>query len=235
MLKFNGKNLDEFNIIVTNGMSFTSAAQDIELKEVSGIDGDIAISNKRLKGFDRSFPFAILSKETIETDFQNLSSFLKKDDKWHELEWSGNPDYIYKAMYIEEINIEMIVKKYGKGVLNFRFKPVKYLKSGLTEMALGNSINNPTLRPAKPRIEIKGSGSITVKFGQSELKLTAVDGGVIVDSQSQTITDLTGQRPQFNKMLSYPFPEILPGNQVVTKTGNISSIKIIPRWEVVAT
>ncbi|MDN5445774.1 MAG: hypothetical protein L0F86_00060 [Lactococcus lactis] len=98
-------------------------------------------------------------------------------------------------------------------------------------MVLPATITNPTSRLAKPIITIKGSGNISLKIGANTLSLKGVDGGVIVDSLTQTITSLDGSRTQFTKMTSYPFPFIEPGKQVVTKTGTITECKIIPRWE----
>lgn len=235
MLKFNGKELTDFNIDILSDLTFSAPAHDVEFMEVPGVDGDIAISNNRLKSFDRSFPFVMRSKTSIEKDFQELSDFLKQDDGWHDLEWIGSDGFVYQAMYHEQVDLGRIVNTLGKGVLNFRMKPVKHLKTSLVEVDLGSSINNPYKRTAKPKLTIKGSGNMTINIGSSILKLQNIDGGVIVDSKSETITDLTGKRSQYDKLVSYPFPVIGQGNNIVTKTGSITSIKIIPRLEVVAT
>lgn len=235
MLKFNGKELTDFNIDILSDLTFSAPAHDVKFMEVPGVDGDIAISNNRLKSFDRSFPFVMRSKVSIEKDFQELSNFLKQDDSWHDLEWIGSDGFVYKAMYHEQVDLGRIVNTLGKGVLNFRMKPVKHLKTSLVEVDLGSSINNPYKRTAKPKLTIKGSGNMTINIGSSLLRLQNVVDGVIVDSASQTITDLTEKRSQFDKMVSYPFPVINPGNNNITKTGTISSVKIIQRLEVVAT
>ena len=92
---------------------------------------------------------------------------------------------------------------------------------------------DPTGRVAKPIITIKGTGNITLNIGTSTLSLKNVDTGVIIDSLTETITSLDGSRTQFNKMTSYPFPKIAPGNQTITTSGTITECKIIPRWEVI--
>lgn len=233
MLKYNGKNLEDFNIKIGHELEITSPEVDMEFYEIKGLDGDVAISNDRLKGFERSFPF-IMKSSNVEKDFNELMTFLRKDVGWHDLTF-GSSEYTYKAMTVEQMNINRVVKRFGRGVLTFRMKPVKYITSSLSKLPLGTSINNPTTRSSKPQLIIEGSGNITITIGKSKLTLKNVDKGVIIDSSSQTITNLSGTQAQFDKMTSYPFPEIAPGNNTVTKTGTITSIQIVPRWEVVAT
>lgn len=235
MLKFNNKDLTTYNIRILNDITFSAPSQDITTNQIRGLDGDVVISNERLNSFDMSFPFVVLSKTNIEKDLQNLAEFLTSDVKWHDLEWVGSPEYVYKALYHQQLDLQRVVNKLGKGVLNFKMKPVKYLKSSLNEVTLGTGIYNPFLRAAKPIIKITGSGDMTLALGQSKINLKNVSGGIILDSQTQSAYDLTGQRPQFDKMATYDFIEIASGTHPVVKTGNITSIKIIPRFEVVAT
>lgn len=234
MLKYNGKNLEDFNIKIEHNLEVTSPEVDMDFYEIKGLDGDIAISNDRLKGFERSFPF-VMKSSSVEKDFNDLMTFLRKDVGWHDLTFAGSDGYTYKAMVVEQMNLNRVVKRFGRGVLTFRMKPVKYVTSSLNKLPLGTSINNPTTRSSKPQVIIEGSGNITITIGKSKLTLKNVDKGVIIDSSSQTITNLSGTQAQFDKMTSYPFPEIAPGNNTVTKTGTITGIQIVPRWEVVAT
>lgn len=235
MLKFNNKELTDFNVGILADLTFSAPEQDIEFVEIKGLDGDLAISNDRLKSFDRSFPFVMNSQDSIETDFGQLTDFLLSSPGWHQLEWVGSPDHIYTAMYFEQSDMSRIVRTLGKGVLNFRMKPTKKLKTGLKEVSLDSSITNPTNRASKPLITIKGNGNMSLQIGKHKLDLKNVDSGLIIDVETGSATDLTGKRNQYDKVVNYPFPVIEPGKQTILKTGNITSVTVIPRWEVVAT
>lgn len=226
--------MKDFGIIIEHNLEIASPERDIDFYEIKGLDGDVAISNDRLKGYERSFPF-VMKSDNVEQSFADLVSFLDSSVGWKELRFGGSKGYVYEAMYVDRMNLDRIVKRFGRGVLTFRMKPVKYLESGLTKQTLGASITNPTKRDSKPMLIIEGTGNITVNIGKSKLTLKGVDKGVIIDSRSQTVYNLAGTQAEFNKMTSYPFPTIAPGKNTVTTTGTITKIEVIPRWEVVAT
>lgn len=234
---FLGKNSLDFGLRIEDGVSFDSPELDFDFHEIKGLDGDLAVYNHRLKSVNKSIPVTIfpIQGKTIVNQITDISEWLKSSLNYSDLIIDDDSDYAYSALFFNQYNIEKFLRYYGKTVLTFKIKPLKYLKSSMTEVLLGSSINNPTNRKAKPKLVIKGSGNMTIKIGKSELNLKGVDGGVIVDSQSQTITDLTGERSQFNKMTSYPFPAIEPGNNIIVKTGSITSVSIVPRFEVIAT
>lgn len=230
--KYLGKTSNDFNLIINPGVSNTSPARDIEYIAVSGLDGELSIDNNRLKNVTKSFPVTSDGVD-IEDNITAISNWLKISRGWNQLEDSEDPNYVYIAQVSDEYEFDTLLSDFGKAVIKFVIKPYKYLKSGLYEIDLPSAINNPTRRVAKPIITIKGSGNITLNIGSSTLSLKGVDSGVIIDSLTETITSLDGSRTQFNKMTSYPFPKIAPGNQTITTSGNVTECRIVPRWEVI--
>lgn len=235
MFKYNNKNLEDFGLRLLNDLTFASPEEDVDFVEIKGRDGVVTMPNNRLDVVKRTFEFYINTKgyRSIEEASEQLINHLRKDKGFFDLEWTGDTKHIYKAMHHEVLSVGRINDKLGRVDLTFTMHPVKYVKGGFTEVPLGTSINNPTSRPSSPRLKITGTGNITIKIGKDSLVLKNVDGGVIVDSQSHTITDLSGTRPQWDKVTSYPFPKISTGSNAVTKTGSVTSITVIPRWEVV--
>lgn len=231
--EYKGKKSIDFGIMISEELKHESPGYDVEFIKIDGVDGEYAMKDATLKNYSKNFP--IILEDTSQGVINSISDWLKGTIAWYELTLSYDPNYIYIAMFNDEYQLGNNSIDYEKSILPFTCKPLKYLKSSMNETTLGSSINNPTSRTAKPKLIIKGSGNITVKIGSSELTLKNVDGGVIVDSQAQTITDLTGKRSQFNKMTSYPFIQIKPGHNTVLKTGTITSVSIVPRFEVIAT
>lgn len=230
-----GKNSFDFGMRVEEGVTFESPERDYEFVEIKGLDGDIAVDNNRLKSVTKSFPVTIfpIPGKTFAEQITDISNWLKAKTGTTAIEVSNEPDYQYSGIYYEQYSLEKFLRQYGKVVLNFKIKPTKFLKTGLTEIALPATITNQTNRNARPKMVIKGTGNITINIGTSTLTLKNVDGGVIVDSLAQTITTLDGTRPAWDKMTSYPFPVIAPGKQTILKTGTITDVKIIPRFEVI--
>lgn len=218
-----------------DGLVFSSPERDIQFEEIRGRDGDVPIDNQRLRSVEKSFPVTMfpLTNKTIYQQTTDISNWLKQATGNSLIEVSSEPEYVYLGMYFEKYSIDQFMTKYGKAVLNFKVMPYKFLKSGLTESILGTTITNPTNRQARPKITIKGTGNITLKIGPSVWELKNVDGGVVIDTLLDVVTNLTGGVSAWDKITTYPLPTIPPGTHAVTKTGTITEIKIIPRWEVI--
>lgn len=227
--KFKNKNSLDFGLYISEDFAITSPSARGEFIEIAGSDGEVFTGDDKLKNTKISIPVYLSDKSKIN----EIANWLKSDVGWYDLTFNSDPQYIYRAIMTDEYEFTETFDWLGKGVLSFNIKPYKFLKSGMTEIALGTSITNPLSRTSKPKITITGTGNISLTIGKSNLTLKGVDGGIVIDSLYQTVTDLTGKKLQWNKVTSYPLPEITTGANSVTKTGTITSIKIIPRWEAI--
>lgn len=234
-LIYNNRATTEFNLKLENGVTFVSPSKNFELEKIGGLDGEVVTGDGTLNNIVRDFPFTVSSdkKRNVQEIATELSNWLKSGNEWHDLEFSGDSDYIYRAIYIDEYNLDRITNFYGKVVLSFVCKPYKFLKSGREEIALGTNIINPSNRPSRPKITIKGTGNITLKIGDALWEFKNVSGGIVVDTLLNVVTTLDGEGLAWDKTITYPLPKIESGKQLVTKTGTITDIKIIPNWEVV--
>lgn len=235
--EYKGKKSSDFFLTIEGNVSFGSASYDLSLKEVPGVDGDLAVSNQRIKGLDKIFPcrLRLPPNKKIEEVITDISNWLKTDISWDDLFFSADPQFIYRALYYEEYNVERIVSFYGKTALKFRIKPYKYFKDSLSpiEVTNGQYLTNKGTRPSKPLLRIEGTGDITIKFGSNQIRLKGVDQGIIVDLQAQVVTSLDGSRPAYDKVYTYPFPDFPVGRHRVTWTGDVTKVELTPRWEVV--
>ena len=234
-LIYNGRATTEFNLKLENGVTFASPSRNFELERIGGLDGEVVTGDGTLNNVTRDFPFTVSSdkKRNVQEIATELSTWLKSSNEWHDLEFSGDPDYIYRAIYIDEYNLDRITNFYGKVVLSFVCKPYKFLKSGRQEITLGTNIINPTNRPSRPKITIKGTGNITLKIGDALWEFKNVSGGIVVDTLLNAVYNLDKSALAWDKTITYPLPRIAPGKQLVTKTGTVTDIKIIPNWEAI--
>lgn len=235
---YKGVDSRDMNLIIENDVSYPSPESDIELIEVVGRDGDLAVDNKRLKGVDFSLPVVIKTSDntTVNKTAHKINQWLKSDVGWHTLRISVDDDYEYIAMIYEQFDIQETLKNYGRTIITFRLKPFKR-RTGEKEIIITNGtiLHNPEDRPSKPLIHIIGQGDITVKKnGEDWFILRSVQDYITIDSEMMGVykDDLA----QFNKMvgvLNPMFPLLDKGDNEITWVGNVTKFEITPRWEAI--
>lgn len=237
--KYKGVSSLDMHLQIENDISFTSPEADVDMVEVLGRDGELLVDNKRLKGTTFSIPVRIWTNDgtTVNEVATNISNWLKSDIGWHELEFSGSPDYVYTATMVDEFDIQETLKNFGRTVITFRMKPYKRKAGVIQETILsGQTLINEESRDAKPLIYIEGTGDITLqKNGEDWLRLKGVDEFIYIDSEMMSVYKHRSL-PQFNKMdstLKPMFPHLTVGENTITWTGNVAKVEINPRWEAI--
>lgn len=230
---YKNKKGTDFYLRAINAIGFSSPERDIDYLSVQGRDGDLIMDNGRYQSVLIRIPVEMNppAHVNVEELASRIANWLLTDINYHDFIWEHDIDFVYKALFNESFATERLLSNLGRTVLNFRFHPLKYRKESLVETVVVNNsvINNPFEIAAKPLLKITGNGNINLTIANSTpLVLQGVDGGIIIDSETQTVTSLDGERTQFAKMYSYPFPEIKPGNNLVTFTG-ATSVTIIKR------
>lgn len=237
--EYKGKRSTDFHLYIENELTIPIPEQDIELMEIVGKDGDLAIDKKRLKGVSKSFPciLDVPIGRDVASVAKEISEWLRNDVGWDKLIFSGYEGYEYEALCYETFNIEETLRTRGKTVINFRLKPYKFKVGSRESLNINNgqAIVNTEKRPSKPIIKITGTGNITVKNnGIDWLILTSVDGYITIDSARMSIyKDNTSLFSKMNANLSPLFPLLGPGENKLTWTGNVTKLELAPRWEAV--
>jgi len=233
MFIYKNRRSDDMGLKIEGGLTFTAPARDIEILEVQGRDGDVIIDNGRYRSVNHSLPCRIVLPpgQNLEMATTKIHDWLSTDQNYHDFIWSGDPDFTYKALVYEEYETQRVLHRYGRTVLKFRFHPIKYLTSSLEERAVSHEeiIYNPYQIEAKPLIKLLGTGDMTLYIGNQELVLRSVDRGINLDSETQTVTSFDGQRTEFDKMFSYPFPVLQPGNNLITFGENVEAMYVTAR------
>lgn len=233
MFTYKGKSSHEMDLKLENNLVFTAPSRDIEFVTVDGKDGDIAFDKRRYESVIRSIPCTLIPNDRtdIEQLIHNINDWLSTDVGYHDFTWSGDASFVYKAIVSEGYDIQRLLSRYGKTVLSFRFHPIKYLASSLVERSVANNsnINNPYNLPAKPIIRLIGNGNLKIYIGDELLDLRNVLNGITIDCETQTVTSANGQFTEFDKMFSYPFPSLKPGNNTITFSENVQEMYITPR------
>lgn len=232
---FNSLKSTDFNMYINAEYEIASSVPDYQTVEVPGRDGDLIIPNDRYKSFVQELPIIYLGKyKEVVQKINQARQIMLADSNWHDFLFSFDSDYIYRAAYLSSFPIKKTSTSITQ-TLQFNMMPYKYLISGnnLIELHDGVQLKKEGTLDAKPLITVVGNGDISIAIGNSKLNLKGIDGGLIMDSEAQTCTDLTGTRTQFDKMYGN-FIQVLGAskNKDVSITGDVQKVEMIPRWAV---
>ena len=232
MFTYKGISSKEMHLRVLNDVLFASPTRDVNMIQVPGRDGDLVMDNGRYNSVIRSIPCRLEapSHTNVEDLINQINNWLVSDAKFHEFEWENDADFKYLARVEGDVISQRVLSRFGKTTVDFRLHPIKYLKSMLTprQIATGTSIFNQFNVEAKPLIRLVGSGNITINIGGRSLTLERIGSGCIIDSETQTITDLQGRVTLFESMCS-SFPVLKPGNNQITFDRNDIGVYVTPR------
>lgn len=232
---FNGVSSLTHGLRVTKDYIITSTGNDVEVIAVPGRDGELIIPNKRLKSKPIELPCTIKSNKPLSEVAVDISNWLLVDG-YKDLTLSWDPEFVYKACYIETFEIAAIMKQFGTIKLNFKCHPIKFYKDGLTKFSASDSlsINGKGNVQAKPIIKLIGSGTTTLSINGRRTMLKDVQGHIVLDMQAGQV--YSGNLPAWDKVVrspQYQMPYLDPGRNLISWDGNFTA-EITPYWGVKA-
>ena len=121
----------------------------------------------------------------------------------------------------------------GMFTLEFDCKPQRFLKSGEepVEFTANGILYNRTMQNAKPLLRVYGTGAGTVGIGSETITISAISTYVDIDCE---IMDAYKGAVNCNGNVSFTDDIVLgPGENNISKSGNISKVVITPRWWII--
>ena len=228
---FNGISSQDLHIQVQTEPDYDFPEKDYEVTHVPGRNGDIVIDQGSWQNVSRKYNLAMDAVKISYTEVASkLVQWLHSASGYARLEDSYEPDFYRMAMYKDSGSISNIYNKAGQIEVEFTCKPQRYFKSGEVAdiFTTSTEYRNPTDFPAKPLIKIHGSGSGTVGIGTYTVTINDILDGMIVDSEQQ---DTYKDQTNCNSRVSIAeYPKLVSGNNVISISGGVTSIEIIPRW-----
>ena len=145
--------------------------------------------------------------------------------------FANRPGGFYHARVVNQIPFEKILRgnPHLAFAVNFRCKPFWYLKdvAPITLTQSGSFVTNPGSVFTEPVITVYGTGAITLMVGMIITELEGISGSITLNSQLQEAYSGT---TSMNGAISGEFPVLLPGQNAVSWTGNVTSLNVIPNW-----
>jgi phage-related protein len=233
---FAGQASCDFFITIESIPPYISGERIVDKYQIAGRSGDLTQDTGAFSNYTQ--PYEVWFKpphgKTAQMQAQQVLNWLQGERGYQRLEDSYNPNIYRMAIFANPAEFTDWFFKYGRGTLEFDCKPQKWLKTGEHELTIANGQNlYNEWQPALPLIQITGSGVGTLEIGSYTVGISSIPvDGLTIDCDSQNAyTGLTNQ----NNLVTVPdgFPVLERGENVISYSGGITSVKIIPRWWIV--
>ena len=222
-----GKDSRDCGVYLRSAPPIVSAEPDFEFVSVPGRAGTLTIDHGGFKDND-------ITLECYIRDIGNIGEAYELLSGQRKIVFSTDLAHSYKGTFYGQSQADRVVR--GMSAWEFavpvRMKPFRYYEPSpaiVTINSSGEYINNPASAPSAPRITIHGGGNIDIMIGQYAMEFDNVDGGVIIDSERMRLLNLDGVTNALEHDID-KFPLLVPGENFIQWTGNVTSIEIEPRW-----
>jgi predicted phage tail component-like protein len=216
------KNISSEDYLMVNKLpSIIKATRDIQKIEVDGRDGFLTIDKGTHRGTVKTVECTIFNLNDI--DF--ISSWL---DGSADVIFSNEPDRVYKATIINQIDFKKIALVFHTLLIQFECQPHKYsLSNNVIILTSQGTVFNSGSVISKPIIKIFGTGSIDLNINGNIINLTNVSEYVVIDSE---LLDAYKETSLKNNDMNGEFPELIIGSNSISWTGIVTKVEITPNW-----
>lgn len=222
--KWNGVRSDNKHIVINEAPKIIRPEERIQHVTIPGRSGELTLTEGEdiYQSYIQTVGIAVDGASNVPT----VENWLKGAGV---LTMSSQSGMQQKARVIGAVQLQKHSRNldWWEGDVQFYCEPVKYSvsESPISVTVSGTSINNPGDMIAYPRIEITGSGAVTVKIGGRTLTIPECVTGWVIDSENEWI--LQGNTPQGN-VCSGSFPVLAKGTNTITYTGSVTKLTVTP-------
>ena len=137
------------------------------------------------------------------------------------------------ASFSSNLKIDELIENVGQAQISFNCKPFMYSFAGRETVTLTEpgTVTNPEVSAALPYIKITGTGDITLFIGSRAYAVRAVAS--YIELYSEMMAAHRGSALCNNKINFTEFPVLPSGESIISWTGNMTQVEIIPRWRTV--
>lgn len=231
---FDGQCSASYGLMASGSGTFNAPERDIEKISVMGRNGDLSRDNERFKNIFLSYPVSIY--RDFARNAAAARAWLMSKSGYKRLEDEYNPDTFRMAMFIGPIDFDAkFLNRAGETTLIFDCKPQRFLKYGEHPVSLEapGTLWNETNFTALPLITVYGSGAGSLIVGSTTVEIKAMEDHLVLDSDIQDACRVAASGVMENKngaVYAPEFPVLIPGENLVSWSGDITKVEIVPRW-----
>lgn len=165
-LSFDNTSSRSYGVYITGEAVYNAPERAVEMISIPGRNGAFALDQGRFENIEVSYPAGIFAENEADfaqavSDFRN---FLCSKKGYCRLSDEYNPSEYRMAVYKSGLEVDPAQLRAGEFTITFECKPQRWLTSGETATTVANNgtMTNPTLFEAKPLLEVKGYGQISI-------------------------------------------------------------------------
>ena len=180
---------------------------------------------------ERTYAPYVISVECSTRGSENLDEILAWLDGAGDLILCTELDKVFRASIYNKISVADMIYLYNSFLLQFRVQPFKYSVNAAgdaLELTAPTTIRNSGTVYSEPIITVFGSGDVTLTINGADFPLYGVQESITIDSEMMEV--FKGNTNQNGKYGGAEFPRFAVGQNEIRWTGNVSKIKIQPRW-----
>ena len=230
-LIYNGIASDSFDLYLGGQASFNAPKRKFTKVKVPGRNGDIII-DQNCSFENINVPYNIVGMNNFKEKTTEIKEWLASSTRYCRIEDTYDPTVFRMGMIVSDISFTMKrLNQTGKAKIVFDCKPQRFLISGeMKNKIYGNDvIYNPTEFKSNPLIRVDGHGVLMING--NTIIVGGSQGTTIIDSE--TMDCYTLDRQNVNRTVLFQgnkFPVLVPKENDISYSGNITSVVIIPRW-----
>ena len=228
--EFGGVRCTTYGIHVAAQPAIIRASERVTHTNVPGRPGSLTTLEA-----DDVYDDFILPVECTVADMSRLSEICAWLKGAGTLKLAARPGGFYYARIANQIEFAKILRNHENRTftINFRCQPFWYAENvaPITLTASGSFVTNPGSVYAEPVITVYGSGAITLMVGMTICELEGITSSITLDAPLQeAYSGVTGM----NNNMSGDFPTLLPGQNAISWSGNVTRVEIQPNWRYLA-
>lgn len=234
---YNGINSADMGLRIESKDVFSAPEYELEFVAIPGRNGNLIQPDGRFGNIQVTYSVFLpaKSKEELAAKLTAVKNWLYAEpDRYHELTDSYDTSFYRKAVFSNNLSITDELNKIGVFTVCFSCMPFRYTVEGQTAVTIqsGDIICNDYSFSSKPLIRVGGTGDglfrIQNSGGTKTWTLTGIRSYLYIDSESMLCYKIS--QNMSSCVSGIGFPELMPGNNTITFSGDISSMKITPRW-----
>ncbi|MGB9590934.1 MAG: distal tail protein Dit [Candidatus Kryptoniota bacterium] len=230
---FNGKDsYKDYGILMEKRPNIPSPKRRVQYIDIPGRDSSLRYDEETYEDITLSVECAAVGN--IQSRIDDIKAWLIGSGE-SDLIFSYQSDKKYIAQVVNSIDFEIILKVTSRFVIIFNCKPFKY--SVMNEIinitsGTGVSLFNPGTIKSRPLIKAYCSGNGTFAINNREVRLIGIDKAyVAIDSElEEAYFDEEGTLLNANNHMFGEYPLLDVGSNIVTFSGGVFKLEIIPNW-----
>lgn len=223
----------EFDLHVEKLPKLGGTKRRVTTLTVPGRSGTLHIDEGTFEPYTQPYACYFHGRELAPKQAHSIQQWLLGGSGLRKLVDVYDPDHFRYAFFTGPLDVDHVLREYGRCTVNFEVDPRAFLRSGENPIAYtkAGTLTNLTAYPAHPLICVTAETAGVLQVGDYTVQLLAApDGGVLwLDCESMNAYGADGG--SMNGIVGcVEYPVLAPGDNAISWSGGIGSVEITPRW-----